>query len=395
MQLTLAPPFLSSHSLIRSLLSVRAGTDARLHGLSVEPEARVRGLTFSEDDGSSGEEDVSSGEDDVSRTEIVKSCVRASVNVCAMCHTAPPHSPSLISHHLLFSFQCQLARAGDVTYNSLSAQVLYAVQENPDIVVSFNAPPVNPTTPPESVEAVVWPGKKDGEVLSCDYNQPYYLGKTAGASLNNPGTANEPFPTLLWPVEIVPGTGSNNYDVKIDTTFFTDPATPGYSESRDTGWAYMCIEFQQFACGFKVDFATVLLEIKYNLESECSICSIAEITREGPVNDGGEVLAPPLECVVGNPEDEPFNQGDAVEICIQYPEDYRNDDVCFNYLTEFEAKLWQRGNPDHATANLLNIAGSGFQQIGDTTCLDQFDTEPSPPMYGRSTYQIHLISKLF
>lgn len=105
----------------------------------------------------------------------------------------------------------------DVTYNNGGAQLLYAVQDNPDIVVSFNAPPVNPTTPPpESVEAVVWPGKKVGEgenaVLSCDYNQPYYLGKTEGASLNNPGIANTPFPTLLWPVEIF-STGSDNYDV--------------------------------------------------------------------------------------------------------------------------------------------------------------------------------------
>jgi len=305
-----------------------------------------------------------------------------------------PHPLTLISHFHLFSFQCQLSQAGDVTYNG-DAQVLYAVQENPDIVVSFNAPPVNPTTPPlESVEAVIWPGKKDGEVLSCDYNQPYYLGATEGASLKNPGIANTPFPTLLWPVEIVP-TGSNNYNVEIDTTFFTNPDTPGYSESGNTGWAYMCIEFQQFACDSKVDFATVLLEIKYNLESECSICSTAQITREGPVNDGGEVLAPPLDCVVGNPEDAPFKQGDDVEICVQYPDDYRNEDVCFNYLSEFVAVLWQSDGPDPVTADLLNIAGSGFQQIGDTTCLDQFDTEPSPPMYGRSTYQIHLILKLF
>jgi len=134
----------------------------------------------------------------------------------------------------------------------------------------------------------------------------------------------------------------------------------------------MCIEFQQFACGVKVDFVTVFLEITYDLESKCGTdceedpcpCS-AKITREGPVNDSGTVEAPPLTCEV---KGGPFKQGDQVEFCVLYPLTYKNDDVCFNYFPELTATLSQGSSS--VEANLLKLPDNGFVQVGDGNCDD-------------------------
>jgi len=275
---------------------------------------------------------------------------------------------------------CYLTNDGAITYPGTAA-VNYATAATPDLQLTFVAPSLGVVgTPAESFEAIVWAADGSG----CDYTQPY-LGKTGpGASTINP-TGSDPG-QFTTPFTVSPITGAGpSYSVDIDTIFVT--GTPGYSESGSTGTAYMCVEFQQFGCGSKVDFKTVYLTITYALDSTCSVCEIAQVTREGPINDNGSVAAPPLECEVTNAG--PFTQGDEIRICVKYPDGgppggpaYLNDDVCFNYLSAFTAQMYQ-GSSFSAVANLLSLPSGGFQRVGTEECLDQLDTAPSPPMYSR------------
>lgn len=134
--------------------------------------------------------------------------------------------------------------------------------------------------------------------------------------------------------------------------------TPG----SDIGKLYVCVELQQHSCGAKREFATVWLEIDFNLDSSCTDCAIATVEREVASEDTGEVEAPPIDCELGNGPG-PYNQGDPIEICLDYV-DSPAYNACFDQVLSFTGS-----SPNLSPLfNMLTLPNGGVVEVGQNDC---------------------------
>jgi len=273
--------------------------------------------------------------------------------------------------------------AGDMDFVDGSTYVDTAL--SPDIWLDFTASDMT-SDGSDTFKAVVFAGILEDNKVKCDYD--HILGYTPGADLTVPdgslGAVFQGAPGIfgVTVVEPTPQTNPPKYTVKIDTDFDFNPLPPGYSEFEagspleSVGQLLMCVELQQFGCDNEKDeFATVGVQIDYDLDATCLECNLAKVKKENLEQDSEGVAAPQIDCVLSNPigdPAEPFTQGQVIKVCINYKEPDSFDDACFDQVLELKAKIYDANDDDWTGEELVSLnelPQSGWDlATGGNTC---------------------------
>lgn len=217
-----------------------------------------------------------------------------------------------------------------------------------------------------SFQAVIYPQTDRGE---CNFDT--HIAQTPDAHISAK-TAAGFGPTLdeaftMW-------FDADDTKLYIDTPFeFFDVSNPFWSLSDDgtvtdgKGELAFCVEIQAFYCDQKVDIVDVAVTIDFNPVSTCDCepprclvppdrdCIIANLKRDRPVDDTGDVEPFPITCDICEGTDTgPFFPGEPIKICICLLEEEVLDDACIDEILGLYMSVYRL--PDYFFLGTFELA---------------------------------------